>query len=98
MSGDADEVPPSRTESLVQLQPAKGPAAIRDRLNEADLALLVLRVDRRMPWEDVAVVLSPDASAPDAEAALERRFGSLCEEIRVRAVADGLVRETGVAR
>lgn len=109
---DGDEVPPSRTESLVQLQPVRGPAAIRDALSEADHALLVLRVDRAMPWEDVARILSPDtlapapspapaptiAATPGAAAVLEDRFRSLCDEIRARAVADGLVRETGVAR
>jgi hypothetical protein len=97
---DCDEVPPSRTESLVQLQPAHGPAAIRDTLNEADHALLVLRVDRAMPWEDVARVLSPErlSPPPGVAAALEDRFRSLCDEIRARAVADGLVREPGVAR
>lgn len=78
-------------------QPGLGPAAIRDGLNEADLALLVLRVDRGMAWEDVARILRPDASPPDGAAALERRFQALCEEIRALAVAEGLVPEAGVA-
>lgn len=61
-------------------------AQIRSALAESDRALLILRVDRRMSWSDVARVLSgPDAGHPElaaASASLRKRFSRLKDEIR----------------
>ena len=83
-------VPHLRTEAKDKL------AAIREALDPEDRALLVLRIDRAMDWNDVARVLDPDGST-SAEALsrttarLRKRFERVKEEIRVRAIATGLI-------
>ncbi len=63
-------------------------AAVRAALEPDDQALLILRVDRQLPWRDVAQVMTPegeDDSAPalDRRAALLRkRFERLKAELR----------------
>ena len=72
-------------------------SAIRDSLDEEDRALLVLRVDRKMSWREIA----RNTAAPDdsddalhrAEGRLRKRFQNVKEEIRSRALAGGLVRD-----
>lgn len=72
-------------------------AAIRDSLAEADRALLVLRVDRKMSWSDIARVLSADDQSDEAlargAARLRKRFQVLKEEIRARARTAGILPE-----
>jgi RNA polymerase sigma-70 factor, ECF subfamily len=71
-------------------------AAIREALPEEDRALLVLRVDRNMSWNDIARVLYPDDSAEElarASARLRKRFQLLKDEIRALAREVGLVPE-----
>jgi RNA polymerase sigma-70 factor, ECF subfamily len=69
-------------------------AVIRDALEEDDRALLVLRVDRSLSWNDIARVYSPeDASDPTiarVAARLPKRFQSVKDEIRARARQAGL--------
>lgn len=69
-------------------------AAIRDELNEADRAILVLRVDRDMDWLDVARVMSNDGATPSeltrVAARLRQRFQLLKRTIRERARERGL--------
>lgn len=48
-------------------------AALRERLDPDDRTLLILRVDRRMTWRDIAAVLGE----PPEPAALERRAAAL---------------------
>jgi RNA polymerase sigma-70 factor (ECF subfamily) len=71
-------------------------AAIRDALPEEDRALLVLRVDRKMSWNDIALVLYPDDPPEElarASARLRKRFQLLKDEIRTLAREVGLVPE-----
>ncbi len=72
-------------------------AAIRDALPEDDRALLVLRVDRNMSWNEIARVLFPDDSSDDAltrvAARLRKRFQLVKDEVRARAREAGLLRE-----
>jgi RNA polymerase sigma-70 factor (ECF subfamily) len=73
-------------------------AAIREALDPEDRALLVLRVDREMSWNDIARVLAPEESATDdgltrAAARVRKRFQAVKEEIRERARAAGLLPE-----
>ena len=71
-------------------------AEIRDTLAEEDRALLVLRVDRGMSWNDVARVLSEEGSEDGlarGAARLRKRFQHLKLEIRDRARALGLLPE-----
>lgn len=63
-------------------------AMLRDRLDPDDRTLLILRVDRRMPWRDIAEVLAdPDAALAPADlarraAALRKRFERLKQSLR----------------
>jgi RNA polymerase sigma-70 factor (ECF subfamily) len=72
-------------------------AVIRDSLDESDRALLVLRVDRQMSWNDIARILAGDGGAAEprtrASARLRKRFQVLKEELRQRALAAGLLGE-----
>lgn len=63
-------------------------AAIRDRLDPDDNTLLILRVDRRMSWRDIAEVLAEPDDPTDAAAvgrraaALRKRFERLKVSLR----------------
>jgi RNA polymerase sigma-70 factor, ECF subfamily len=70
-------------------------ATIRGQLEPDDQVLLVLRVDRDMPWRDIAEVLQPEGGADpeslDAAAArLRKRFMRVKEQIRELAKKAGL--------
>lgn len=64
-------------------------ARLRQELDPDDQALLVLRIDRRLPWDDVARVFAgPGAAADDLKrqaAALRKRFERLKASLRERA-------------
>jgi RNA polymerase sigma-70 factor, ECF subfamily len=70
-------------------------AAIRDSLDDDDRALLVLRVDRKMSWNDVARVLAPDgcegAALRRESSRLRKQFQVVKSDIRARARAAGLL-------
>lgn len=96
MSDVADRVR-SRTRPHLKTEIKVGIAAIRATLDEADRMLLVLRVDRGMSWNDVARVMANegDDDSEDeisrAAARLRKRFQSVKETIRERAIATGLI-------
>jgi len=100
MSDVADRVR-SRTRPHLKTEVKVGFAAIRETLDEADRMLLVLRVDRSMSWNDVARVMSEegdddsDEEIARAAARLRKRFQSVKESIRERAIASGLIAEAG---
>jgi RNA polymerase sigma-70 factor (ECF subfamily) len=86
----------SRTSPHLKTEVKLGFAAIRAALDDEERMLLVLRVDRGMSWNDVARVMSDDDAASEAEIArsaarLRKRFQSVKETIRERAIAAGLV-------
>lgn len=70
---------------------------LRDELAEADQMLLILRVDKGLEWEEVAVALGDDDVdvAPDElkrEAArLRKRFQLVTEKLRAMARARGIL-------
>lgn len=72
-------------------------AALRDELPEDDRTLLVLRVDRELSWNDLALVFLDGESEPDAikrEAArLRKRFQLVKERLYSLGRARGLLRE-----
>lgn len=87
----------SRTRPYLKTEVKRGFAAIRDSLTDDDRMLLVLRVDRAMSWNDVARVMANEDD-PDSEEALSRaaarlrkRFQTVKETIRERALANGLI-------
>jgi len=64
-------------------------AEIRRQLPEEDQALLVLRVDRDLPWRDIALVLDGDATSSEEldrrAAALRKQFQRIKEQLRALA-------------
>lgn len=66
-------------------------AELRERLEPDDRTLLILRVDRRMGWRDIAAVLGEPLDAAGLErraAALRKRFERLKLELRAQLGAD----------
>jgi RNA polymerase sigma-70 factor, ECF subfamily len=72
-------------------------AAIRESLPEDDRALLVLRVDRAMSWNDIARVFSPQDDSAETVARvgarLRKHFQLVKDEIRARAREAGLLQD-----
>jgi RNA polymerase sigma-70 factor, ECF subfamily len=69
---------------------------LRESLPEDDRVLLVLRLDRQLPWEEIAEVMlgeeKPGREARSRESArLRKRFQLLKEKLREQAVASGLL-------
>jgi RNA polymerase sigma-70 factor, ECF subfamily len=87
----------SRTLPFLRTEVKDRFAAIRDALPEEDRALLVLRVDRNMSWNEIARVLltgEPSSEAVTREAArLRKRFQVVKDDIRARAREVGLISE-----
>jgi RNA polymerase sigma-70 factor (ECF subfamily) len=87
----------SQTRPHLRTEVKVGFAAIRATLDEADRMLLVLRVDRNMSWNDVARVMADeddddsDEELARAAARLRKRFQSVKDSIRERAIATGLI-------
>ncbi len=87
----------TQTRPHLRTEVKDGVASIRATLDETDRLLLALRVDRGLPWNDVARVMADDgedASEPEiarAAARLRKRFQSVKQTIRERAIAIGLV-------
>ena len=93
-----------RTETPLHLQTAKRSrfAELRASLPEADQTLLMLRVDRRLSWNDLVEVLAEDGASPRSpevvrreSARLRKRFQLLKEKLQVMAQEAGLVPSTG---
>jgi RNA polymerase sigma-70 factor (ECF subfamily) len=64
-------------------------AEIRKQLSEEDQTLLVLRVDRDLPWRDIALVMLGEAADDDEltrkAALLRKRFERVKEQLRALA-------------
>jgi RNA polymerase sigma-70 factor (ECF subfamily) len=71
--------------------------ALRARLSDDDQTLLILRIDRRLSWRELALVMSDEAEAPSDDAIetvaarLRQRFKSAKERLRKLAEAEGLL-------
>jgi DNA-directed RNA polymerase specialized sigma24 family protein len=72
--------------------------AMRECLPEADQTLLILHVDRGLPWSEIALVMHE--SGPDLQgeplaresARLRKRFERVKAELKQRAIDEGLLR------
>lgn len=70
---------------------------LRDQLSEDDRALLILRIDRGLSWNDIAESMSDgDVAASDLDrsrqsAALRKRFERIKERLRILARKAGLL-------
>lgn len=89
-----------RTQTALHLQTAKRSrfAELRACLPEEDQTLLMLRVDRGLPWNDLVEILAEDGEAarsPEAirkeSARLRKRFQVLKEKLQVMAREAGIV-------
>lgn len=91
----------SRTRPHLRTEIKHGFAAIREALDDDDRMLLVLRVDRAMSWNDVARVMADESDSDSSEstariaARLRKRFQSVKDTIRERAIAQGLIPDIG---
>ena len=88
----------SRTQPWLRTEIKDKFTALRESLDEDDRALLALRVDRDLAWEDVARVMLGDDACDDKTVTretdrLRKRFQLLKGELRKRAEAAGLLDE-----
>ena len=86
----------SRTQPWLRTEVKNRFAQLREALDPDDRTLLVLRVDRNLPWEDIARVMlgeeASDTGAVNKECArLRKRFQTLKEELKQRAREAGLI-------
>ena len=85
-----------RTTTAVHLRTdvKDGFAQLRESLSADEQALLALRIDGAMAWNDIARVLAGDGAAPPSTrevAALRKRFERLKHDLRERARAANLL-------
>jgi RNA polymerase sigma-70 factor (ECF subfamily) len=69
---------------------AEGIARLRRQLTPEEQTLLVLRVDRDLPWRDIAEILSSDGETVN-ESALRKRYERIKERIAELAKGEGLL-------
>jgi RNA polymerase sigma-70 factor, ECF subfamily len=71
--------------------------ALRERLSEEDQTLLILHVDRALPWNDIAMVMQDVSTELTGEALsresarLRKRFERVKSELKALALAEGLI-------
>jgi len=93
----------SQTGSLYRTEGRSRVAALRDSLPDADQALLMLRVDRQLAWNELAQVLHEGEEPLEAEgikresARLRKRFQLVKEKLHELAREAGLVAGGGRA-
>jgi len=63
---------------------------LRTGLSDEECSLLVLRIDKALPWQEVAAIMAAEGCAVDA-AAVAKRFERLKEKLARRARELGLV-------
>jgi RNA polymerase sigma-70 factor (ECF subfamily) len=90
----------SATKSYLKTERRSRFAALRASLPAEDQALLMLRVDRQLPWTDLAQVLHEDDAQPLAGEALKReaarlrkRFQLVKEKLYEMGRREGLIRD-----
>lgn len=66
-------------------------AALRAGLDPDERTLLILRVDRKLAWREVAEVLAEQGSPPVDEAALRQRFERIKKKLARKAREAGLI-------
>lgn len=91
----------TRTREYLRTEVKDGFAALREELSPEDQTLLILRVDRRLEWIEVAEILSDHSldqeDATRAAARLRQRFKTVKETLRCRAAATGLIGDGGAS-
>ena len=80
----------SRTQTFLRTETRDKVAKLRAEMDPDDQSLLILRLNRKLAWRDIALVLDPDTKAADVEkraASLRKRFERLKIELKERAAA-----------
>lgn len=90
-SYDAAERARTRTAPWLRTEMKDVFARLRASLSEAERDLLVLRVDRDLTWEEIAIVLGEDGGGAKASARLRKRFQLVKDKLRDAARAEGLL-------
>jgi RNA polymerase sigma-70 factor (ECF subfamily) len=81
-----------RTKSAVRLErQSTALTALRDALDLDEQTLLTLRLDERLPWDEIAQIMSSDGAPLDA-AAVRKRFERLKGKLGDLARKQGLIR------
>lgn len=88
-----------RTETLAHLKTEvkSGVERLKARLSEEDQTLLILRVDRRMSWDEIARIIAGEQAPPEGPelnrraASLRKRFQRVKERLEREARAEGLL-------
>ena len=78
----------SRTSSYLRTEKRDKIAKLRAELEPDDQTLLILRINRGLPWREIAQIMTEDGSTEDVDryaAALRKRFERLKAELRVKA-------------
>jgi RNA polymerase sigma-70 factor (ECF subfamily) len=78
----------SRTQTFLRTETRDKVAKLRAELEPDDQTLLILRLNRKLAWRDIALVLDPETPPADAEkraAALRKRFERLKIDLKARA-------------
>lgn len=78
----------TRTQTFLRTETRDKIAKLRAELDPDDQTLLILRLNRKLAWRDIALVLDPDTKAADVEkraASLRKRFERLKTELKERA-------------
>jgi RNA polymerase sigma-70 factor (ECF subfamily) len=87
----------TRSRSALRSERRSAVARLRDELPEDDRAILVLRVDRGLAWDEIALAFldDPNSSSDQARrreaARVRKRFQLIKERLAARARAEGLV-------
>jgi RNA polymerase sigma-70 factor (ECF subfamily) len=85
----ADEV---RTNSALRRdQREQQLASLRASLDQDERTLLILRLDRRLSWREVAEVLAAQGETPADEPALRKRFERIRDKLGKKASQAGLI-------
>lgn len=80
----------TRTSLDEQARAEEGIDRLRRSLGPAERALLVLRLDQRLPWRDVAEVMREEGEPAD-ETALRKRFERIKDKLARLARSEGLL-------
>lgn len=81
------------TVQFLRTEVKDGLRQLRDELDPEDHELLILRVDRKLSWRDIAIAIGADddRSADQRAAALRKRFERLKAALRAMAAERGLM-------
>lgn len=81
----------TRTSTFLRTESRDALARLREKLSEAEQALLVLRIDRGLDWRELAEVLDEDDDLERASARMRKRFELVKKKLRRLAQEEGLL-------